>query len=279
MNRILVSNAKMYLVFVIATVMIATIFSSYISAYGSELNIPNVINIFDKEVDASIYLKNNTTSEKVYSLKVHTSPFLSELQEDSFTLSPSESKTLKLTIKPIQNTLKTEYKASIELISGSTRSVHPFTITQYENKICELEVNKEISYNSNIDKYLLNLNIKNNTNIQQEIILKQLINAENFKERSLVIDSNSEEQVNYLVTTKENTLTLEYICNQISIKEDIDVPKKIKDGINLSGYFSFISISSILNSLAFQIILVLVLIILILSFATRYIKYLYSKQK
>jgi len=114
---------------------------------------------------------------------------------------------------------------------------------------------------------------------------------------SFELDAGAFKKITLTINPKDTNLTEQYIVNiKINVnnqdiyydfliiqkKSSLEsqdenksafLPSNVKNGLsNFTAYFSFANLERILNSIVFQLILVLILVSLVLSFSTRYLK-------
>lgn len=270
-------------------IMVALLSLQVIYADNSPtVSFPKKVTVVDAPISATLYIYNPYSTEQTYSLVSYTSPYESYFSEDKITLNPNESKEITFVISPLENVLDSTYKASIELMYLQNSKKIDFEIIQKANRICPIDLQHTIVYVKETDNYRLDLTFKNSSNKDQEI---NIIGIKDVNLDSpigvVVVTSDVETKMVRVFKTDLKETKIEYRCNGVYGFVDLELPKKEEPEQNkkqvtsvVTGLVSFaknIDIKSILNSTIFQIILVGILIIVILSFSTKYIKYVYRK--
>jgi len=285
MRKEILFKFKLIVVFLVSVAIISLVTSNFVTAYGSQVSMRNVINVYNKPVTTGITIINNSNYQEIYNLKLHTNPFVGSLSKSNIVVPAGALKDINLTINPISNSLDLRYNVSLELINQSNKSEFTnFVIVQHKNKVCNLDVNYTIDYNKSSDLYRLNIFIINKSTKKESIFLNSLFdaNSESIIKKALDVNSDSNILENYLIDTNRPTINLKYMCNNMEFIKEIKVPEKpvIKKQPKFSGYliFSSISLQKLINSIIFQIILVAILIVLVLLFATRYLKLINEKK-
>jgi len=155
---------------------------------------------------------------------------------------------------------------------------------QESNIYCFVEiVDNFINYDLNNSKYILDLKLENTSEFSQEIFVKQINDV-----NKTLLDISQEHEVlgkdvlwlSYVLDVNSlDIVYVNYTCNDVIQKiKEISVPKeKEPQQKNTFGLFVLSSAKSFYNSVLFQVVLIVVLIFLVLSFTTRYIRYLYKK--
>lgn len=241
------------------------------------------ITLFDKPISAELYLYNSTSTPKQITLKANTSPFSATFSENQFVLKPGESKRISVTINQLADSLDVAYNSSIEITSADYYKKLPFTITQRSNRACQIVLRYTINYLPATDNYKLELFFKNDSKTDKTIEIIGLKDI-NLSSGIGVIDIPKESEVSTvrIFSTDDKTAFLEYRCNGVYGKMEMNLPDKEnpEEIASSTGLFSFITninFLGILDSLVFQVILIVILMLLVLSFSARYIKYVYKK--
>jgi hypothetical protein len=258
--------------------------SSYIYASNITVSFPENITLVNNPVSVELYVYNGSNSSELITLTSYISPFPSSFSENQFRLSPNESKRVTVTISPLNDYLESVYSSSIEIKSANYYNKQTFNIIQKTNRICSIDLQYFVMYVPSSDEYKLELILKNNSIVNKDIEIIGLKDINLSDEIGIVeISGKTEVSTVRLFKTEERNVILEYRCNGLFGKKEIELPEKktpidIKTGF--TGLFSFIgsvNLGNFWDSLLFQIILIIILIILVLSFSTRYIKYIYKR--
>lgn len=251
------------------------------------ISFPKKVTVVDTPISVTLYVYNPNSTAQTYSLVPYTSPYESYFSEDKITLKPNESKEVTLIISPQENVLDSTYKASIELMYLQNSKKIEFDIIQKANRNCPIDLQHTIVYVKESDNYRLDLFFNNSSEKTQEIDIIGIkdINLE-YPIGVVTIPSAIETKMVRVFKTDLKETKIEYRCNGVYDFVALELPKKEteKNKIQVisvfTGLVSFtknVNLTTIFNSIIFQIILVLILIILILSFSTKYIKYVYRK--
>ena len=251
------------------------------------VSFPKTVTVVDTPISVTLYVYNPNSTEQTYSLVSYTSPYESYFSEDRITLKPNESKEVTLVISPQENVLDSTYKASIDLKYLENSKKIDFDIIQKANRGCPIDLQYTIAYVKESDNYRLDLVFKNSNNKDEDIDIIGLkdINLE-YPIGIVAVPSAVETKMVRVFKTDLKETKLEYRCNGVYGFVNIEFPKKETAKTKtqvlsvFTGLVSFtknINLTTILNSIIFQIILIILLIILILSFSTKYIKYVYRK--
>ncbi|MFA5745513.1 MAG: hypothetical protein WCX82_01540 [archaeon] len=271
---------KIFLLLIIALISLQVVYAG-----NATTSFPSNVTLVDKQISVDFYIYNPTSTVQTYTLKSYTAPYPSYFSETTIRLQPNTSKLVPLTITPLENQLESTYSSSIEVTSIDYYNKITFTILQKTNRVCQVDLQYFISYVKESDNYKLELIFKNNSNINQNIDVLDLrdINLEVPIGKISTIKATESSLVR-LFKTDINQTKLDYRCNGIYSNITIDLPKKdvIKPNEPFSVFTGLFSLGNIdvlttLDSTVFQIILIFILIILVLSFSTRYIRYVYRK--
>ena len=274
---------RIVFLFIAAIFLSLFLYSAKAHALEFETNIPNRITLYNEPVDVFFSIKNTSNASNLYNFKLYTSPFTSRIDPQAIRLDIGEEKQVKLTIYPIENTTNQEYTSTLEISENQIIHFYSINIVQLTNKICEVEVNYTIDYLVDSNRYHLNLSLTNNANTYQTINLNKFedLNSDQFNEINVGLFSNETKHVNYYIDTNKSSLEISYVCNSIFQTKKVDFPSKpvINDDSEtngLSGFFTFtnfnVNMKNIINSLTFQIILIIIIILLAITFASRYIR-------
>lgn len=258
--------------------------STYIYASGITVSFPENITLVDNQVSVELYVYNGTNISKQFNLTSHTTPFVSSFSENQFRLNPNESKRISVIFNPLENNLEAVYNSSIEVKSQDYYNKVNFIIIQKTNRTCGIDLQYFAEYIQDSSNYKIDLIFKNNSTIDQTIEIIDFKDVNLTEELNDVnISRETEVSITRFFETDKREVILEYRCNGILGRREIELPKKTtpKDPTTgFTGLFTFvgnITLGNFINSVVFQIILVVVLIILVLSFSTKYIKYIYRR--
>jgi len=265
-------------------IVIALMSLQIVHAGTATTSFPATVTLVDKQISVDLYIYNPTSTVQTYTLKSYTAPYPSYFSETTVRLQPNTSKLVPLTITPLENQLESTYSSNLEVLSGDYYKKINFNILQKTNRTCPVDLQYFISYVKESENYKLELIFKNNSNRDQDIDILDLrdINLE-VPIGKISTTKASESSLVRLFKTDVNQTRLDYRCNGIYNYVAIDLPKKEEKPHEpasvFTGLFSLtgIQLGNILDSTLFQIILVFILIILVLSFSTKYIKYVYRK--
>ncbi|MCK9292700.1 MAG: hypothetical protein WCY27_01540 [archaeon] len=275
------------MIFLISALFITISLSHFAQANQIDLDFSQVINLTNSPVTKDITITNLSSQLKNYNLEIYSAPFTSQLTPSSFQLEAGQSRKVSLEVFPLENTLYQRYIAKIKVNTDNQETYYEFLIIQNDNFSCDTTIQSDISYDSNLDNYSLSLVLLNKSNNIQSISLESLKNSnlddvDGFKETEVSLEKDEEKIINFNLNLEEkDDLILKYKCNDMLFTKNIDFQYKeeFKEDIsNLTSYFSFVNLKVIINSISFQLILVLILVGLVLSFSTRYIKLLYKKK-
>ena len=277
------------IIFLVLAALFISVFLYSVKLYAADfdLRVQDKVILNNNPVNAYLTLKNTTSTTNLYTLQLYTSPFQSQINPSSIRLSPGEVKQVNFTVYPLENSTSQEYTSTISVLSNSETYFYTFTIVQQTNKVCPVNVNYKVDYISDSNKYHIDLNIENPTTKYQTITIKEIkpINTA-IETMDVALYPNENKHSNFYFDTNSNKVTLSYICNSNYEELNITLPSKpvtpkpdTTDGnkinLNLAGYFTYASFSRVFESLTFQVILILIIILLVLSFTSRYIKLLH----
>jgi hypothetical protein len=274
---------------VFLVLMITLLFSLQI-IYAEDaptISFPKKVTVVDTPIYVTLYVYNPNSTEQTYSLVSYTSPYESYFSEDKITLKSSESKEVTLIISPQENVLDSTYKASIELMYLQNSKKIEFEIIQKANRSCPIDLQHTIVYVKESGNYRLDLFFNNSSKKDQELDVIGIkdINLE-YPIGVVIVPSDVETKMVRVFKTDLKETKIEYRCNGVYGYVTLELPKKETDKSKVqvisvfTGLVSFtksINLTTIFNSIIFQIILIIILIIVILSFSTKYIKYVYRK--
>jgi hypothetical protein len=263
---------KNFVFFIISSIVITLVLSSSVQGSNNVMSIDKEVYLTDKAIEKEVVIYNFFNDTVEFTINLYTSPFKSEVLEKNFVLSANESKTIKYIIHPLQDSLKEVYSASIEVVSNNNTFIEYFSITQEFNKKCDVDVNITHTHLED-DNYLLNINFYNSTNEEKFVVLSKVSEIKDFKEKVISIDSNSKYDYTINFNTKNKDIDIEYICNNLLITEKIELQKDLNFK-KITGFLSLKDIGDFINSIYFKIILVILLVLVVISFSTRYIKYI-----
>ena len=282
MNMRNIKKLMVFLIFILACTFSTVSLSSYIQASGLDIYFPEAITLDNTAISLDFDIVNTTNFTQEYEFNAYTSPFLSEINPSSVVLQPNASQTIKFTINPIYNSLKSIYFSSFEISTDSSKKIYSFRIVQNDNRVCNIDLDYNLSYDSNSDLYNLDIILDNNYPQTSQIRLKSLKDSTNFQENTYDVDNSL--VLNYKIKSDKEKTDLIYVCNNKEYLEEINLIKKEKPKESLevvkylSGYFSFSKFKNIFSSLGFKIFLIIILIFLVISFTAKYVRYIYFKK-
>jgi len=270
------------IIFLFIAAIFLSLFLYSVKAHSLEFetSIPDKVTLYKEPVDVWFSIKNTSDSSNLYTFKLYTSPFSSRVDIQSIRINERETKQIKFTIYPIENTTSQEYTSTLEISENQLIHFYSFKIVQLINKTCEVDLNYAVNYLIDSNRFHLDLNLTNKSNTYNTLTLNRFedLNSDQFNEMSVGLYPYESKTVNYYFDTNKPNLTISYVCNGLFLTKEIDFPEKPinnnlpNNGLGLSGYFTYTNFKEIINSLLFQIILVIVIILLTLSFASRYIR-------
>ncbi|MEI8363942.1 MAG: hypothetical protein WCF78_00595 [archaeon] len=273
------------IIFLFIAVIFLSVFLYSVKAHALEFetSIPSQITLYNKPVDVWFTIKNTSDASNLYNFKLYTSPFASRIDIQSLRLNIGETRQVKLTIYPLENTANQEYTSTLEVSENQLIHFYSIKIVQLTNKICSIEVDDTVDYLVDSNRYHLDLKLTNNSDAFQTINLNKFqdLNADQFTEMSVGLYPKEEKHINYYIDTNKSSLEISYVCNNLFQKKNIDFPNKPiinenNNGTGISGYFTFTNfktnISAFLKSITLQIILIIIIILLAITFASRYIR-------
>ncbi len=276
------------ILFLVIAALFISLFLYSIKAHASEfeLVVPNSIIVKDNPVESQLTISNLTDETNLYEFKVYSSPFNGVVNPSSIRLGPREVKQLSLIIYPLENSTNQEYISTISVLVNSEIYFNKFTIVQQTNKVCSLDINYTIDYLIDSNRFHLDLNVTNKTTKYQTIEIKEIspINTK-IEEMSVSVYPNENKHSTFYFDTNESKVIVSYVCNSNFEEINIDLPsrpevidlnpKENKIWNSVSGYFTISNFKKIFESLTFQVILIIIIILLVLSFTSRYIKLLH----
>lgn len=265
-------DIKNLMFFVISSIVITLVLSSSIQGSNSLILTDKNIYLTDKAIEKEVVIYNFFNDTVEFTVNLYTSPFKSEVLENNFNLSANESKTIKYVIYPVKNSLKEVYSASIEVVTKNNTFVEYFTITQEFNKKCDVDVDINHTHIED-NNYLLNITFYNNTQEEKFVVLNKITEIKDFSQRVISIDNNSKYEYTVSFNTNNKDIDIEYICNNLLITEKIELKKDV-DFKQITGFLFFEDIAKVLDSIYFKIFLVILLVLVVISFSTRYIRYI-----
>jgi len=274
---------KIIFLFIAAIFISLFLYSIKAHALEFETNIPTRITLYKEPVDVFILIKNTSSTGNLYNLKSYTSPFVSRIDPQAIRLDGGQEKQVKLTIYPIANTTNQEYTSTLEISENQVIHFFAITVIQLTNRVCDVDINHTIDYLSDSNKYHLDLGLTNNGVRYQTINLNKFedLNSDDYKEMDVGLFPNETKHINYYIDTNKPSIELSYVCNSLFQTKKIDIPSKPNTYESnkvkgVSGLFTFTNfgtnIKNIFNSLTFQIILIIIIILLAITFASRYIR-------
>jgi len=273
---------KIFLLFIILMISLQVI-----NAQTPVVSFPKTITLVDAPINVDLYIYNPNNVTQTYTLKAHTSPYPSVFLEETIVLNANESRKIPLKITPLSNVLGSTYNSSIEIKSTNYNRKIDFQIIQKTNRKCLVDLQYFLLYVKETDNYKLELIFKNSSNRDENL---EIIGLQNIYLDSqigeITIPKNSESSLVRVFKTDLKETAMEYRCNGLYDTLAMDLPKKEKlvkpqeaksVFTGLLGLVNGFNLETIFNSTIFQIILIFILIVLVLSFSTKYIKYIYKK--
>ncbi len=269
-------NMKLYIrnlmVFILASLIITLVFSSSLQGANSVVSLSKNVYLTDKAVEKEVVLYNFLNEGVYFTLKLNTSPFKSELSTEKVFIPANEYKTVKYKIFPIEDSTGVLYTASLETSFANHRYVEYFTIEQAFNKKCDVSLDVSYEYLEG-NNYSLKMLFKNPNNSQEAVTIKEIKGSSFSEEKEVVVLGKSDFSYETVVSVNDNLLNIKYSCNNVILNKEIEVKKPVK----MSGYISLNWADNFIESVYFKILLVVLLIILVLSFATRYLRHVHRK--
>ncbi len=264
------------MVFIVSSLIITLVFSSALQGANPVFSISKDVHLTDKAVEKEVVIYNffNTTAQ--FNLKLYTTPFNSEISENNFYLSPNESKIVTYKIYPIDNSQAAVYSSNLEVSANNNIFRESFIIDQAFNKKCNVSVDvlsKYIETNS----YNIKLIFTNEENDIKTVILKNMSGAVDFNESNFEIAGNSNYEFETFINTEDSNVSFDYACNNV-IKTKISDLEKKSSFLGITGYISLQGINNFIESIYFKILLVVLLVVLVLSFSTRYLRHVNKKE-
>ncbi len=266
-------NIKNLMFFIVSSLIITLVFSSVIQGSSSVINLSKNIYLTDKAIEKEVILYNFLNEAIEFNIKLNTTPFKSELSEENVLFLPNQTKRIKYIIYPLDNSEETEYTGSIEVSFANNNYTEYFTINQEFNKMCDVSLEVDYSFLEN-NEVKFNMRFINPTENDQNILLRDINGVFDFSKKEISVLNNSDYLLESIVSLEKNKLTIEYVCNNILIYEQIDVKRESNP---ISGFITFKDIDNFLESIYFKILLIVLLIVLVLSFSTRYLRHINKK--
>jgi len=277
---------KRILFLVLAALFISFFLYSF-KAHASEfqLIVPDKVVLKDSSVKYQLIITNLEDSTNLYEFKLYSSPFSGTINPSSIRIDARQTKQVELIIYPIENSTNQEYISTISVLVNSQIHFYTFIIVQQTNKICPIDINYKTDYLIDSNRFHLDINLTNNTTKYQTLIIKEIkpINT-TIQEMSVNLYALENKHSTFYFDTNETEVKLIYVCNSNFEELSINLPtkpiiinlepKENQIWNNISGYFTISKFKEISNSLAFQVILIIIIVLLVLSFTSRYIKLL-----
>lgn len=257
-------------------------------AHNLQITVRDSINIKEQEGHLTVTLRNNDASARWYNLKAYMSPFETYIEDPYIYLEPNTSKTTNVVIQPLEKTLTSVYQTIIEISSEDYFRKIPVKIIQESNLECLIDLEHYLNYDRLEEEYTLDLKITNNKNLKQEVYIEKLVDVNS----NLILEISQKHSIakkealwlgyRFVVdTNKTDFLYVSYGCKDFPLRSQeirLNILKEEpKQQTTNFGMVVLGSVKDIYNSVVFQIFLVVVLILLVLSFSTRYIKHMYRK--
>ncbi len=277
------------ILYVLAFFLIINI--NVIYAQDIEISMQETINLKDQDKTIDLTIINNSSTLRYFDITAYTAPFISYIENPYFSLQPNASKTTTITIKPLEKSLANVYRTTIEITSENYKRNLSLTIVQEKNIDCSIVIEEHyVNYDRTEENFILDIKINNNKDREENLFIKEIVDTNNNilktieQEHTLSAEDNL--WLSYIFNLDENKtqdyVYLVYGCYDFSltskeihaqkITEEEPKEEQITFGMVILG-----SVENIFDSLIFQIFLVIVLILLILSFTTKYIKFVYNK--
>ncbi|MDD4050026.1 MAG: hypothetical protein PHX47_03395 [Candidatus ainarchaeum sp.] len=264
---------KNLMFFIVSSVIITLVFSSSLQGSNSVISLQNNVYLTDKAIEKEVVLYNFLSEAVYFDIKLNTSPFTSDLSVEKVLLLPNEYKTITYKLYPLNNSLSQTYTASIETSFAGNRFVEYFTINQVFNKDCQ-DLSLDLSYD-NLEDGSINLKMlfRNSSSENKSIKITDITGVNLTEEKEINVSNNSEYLYSTIYSEYENKINVIYTCNNLIFNKEINI---LENNL-LSGYFSLKFIGDFLDSIYFKILLVVFLVVLVLSFSTRYIRHINKK--
>lgn len=234
------------------------------------ISMNETVYIVDKPVEQEIILYNYFDADAYFVLKLNTAPFDFHTSVYEIFIPKKSYKSIKFTLFPLDNSSGEVYSASVELYSPFARFIKHFTVDQAFNKTCETTLKVDSEYLGS-DIHTVELLFENPTLKDQDILFNDDQNL--FFLKKITIPKNSEYLFKKNISIDGSELSISYTCNDVFISQKHNLKKPIK----LTGFFSLGIFEKIFNLLFFKILLVIILIFLVISFTTRYLRYIHDK--
>jgi hypothetical protein len=266
-------NIKNLMFFIVSSLIITLVFSSVIQGSSSVVNLSKNVYLTDKAIEKEVILYNFLNEATEFNIKLNTTPFKSELSKEKVLFLPNQTKRIKYTIYPLDNSEEVEYTGSIEVSFANNNYTEYFTINQEFNKKCDVSLEVNYSFLEN-NELKLNMLFINPTEDDQNIVVRDVNGVIDFSQKEITVLNNSDFLLESIVSLEKNELTIEYVCNNILNYEQIEIKRDINF---LSGFITFKNLDNFLESVYFKILLIVLLIVLVLSFSTRYLRHINKK--
>jgi len=192
------------MMFLISAIFITISLSHFAQANQIDLNFTQVIDLVNSPVTKDITITNLSSQLRNYNLEIYSVPFTSEISPSNFQLNSGESKNISLTVYPIENTLYERYVAKIMVNTNNQETYYEFLIIQNDNVSCDVAIESNISYDTNLDRYFLSLNLLNKSNNAQNIYLESLTNSnlepvDGFKQMEINLEESEDKIIAQIV--------------------------------------------------------------------------------
>ena len=264
------------MVFIVSSLIITLVFASSLQGANPVFSVSKNVYLTDKAIEKEVVIYNFFSTTAQFNLKLYTAPFNSEISVNNFYLSSNESKVVAYTIYPLDDSEGVVYSANLEVTSNNVTYKEPFTIEQAFNKKCSVLVDVLAEYQEE-DNYNVKFIFTNPETNAQEVILKNISGTSDFNESTFEISGNSNYEYELIVNTLDNNVSYSYACNNVINNKTIPLEKKIDYLGIATGYITFANLDNFLESVYFKILLVVLLVVLVLSFSTRYLRHINRK--
>lgn len=300
-----------FLAAIMLSIFVGTVFASEAINY----NFTETVVIHDKPVYYDLTIYNSSNQSQLYTIKTYTTPFNVTLIPETIRLAPGETGKISVMFEPLLDQLESVYASNFKITSNNETKTVSFNINQKSNKVCPLTINiKDVVNDGNLSFVL---RVENNSSRGYNLELISLENINDFNRSVLRSNKEEIIEKTFIFSDFNRSLektVLTYKCNNIKNTKEIEIPKQEieedsnEDVTGSTGFVSFLDLGFInvflqsiatinlgllsvlynslisidflviLNSTITHIILIIILVFLILSFTTRYIKYLYLKK-
>ena len=259
--------------FIISSFIITFVFSTSLQGLNPVISLQDNVYLTDKAVEKEVVLYNYLSEAVYFDLKLNSSPFVSQISSERVFLLPNEYKTVTYKIYPLNDSLDSTYTASFESVFAGNRSVKYFTINQAFNKECK-DLSLDLSYVFLEDGSInLKLLFKNSSQLTKSAKIMDVSGLSFDLQKEIVIAGNSDYLYDIILSDSLETVNVKYSCNNLVFNKEIN----IEQNNPLTGYFSLKFLDGFLNSVYFTILLIIFLVVLVLSFSTRYLKHTNKK--